>query len=249
MSRPSRRFEPPAGLPPLRRSLNTAIAWRIAAELIRRHQARFGLRVLETHPGGGQYDCLSLTMPANGMAHAVHLAAFNLGSGRVTIFHPIGTDGSAEHWRDDYYAEYAIRQQEPCAVIDRIEALAGLPRIRKLPPVDTAVRCVRILAAVMEAEALAREPRRAECGWYDSSGTGGSSVQAWLTSAFPRIASDARREPDWQGQARVAARAWKIGDAVLDIASGSAVRLAQPDRVTLLLHADERTAADWLIQS
>jgi hypothetical protein len=35
-----------------------ALAWWIAAEMIRRHPD--DMRVIETHPGGGMYDCLSL---------------------------------------------------------------------------------------------------------------------------------------------------------------------------------------------
>ena len=35
-----------------------ALAWWIAAEMIRRHPA--DIRVIENHPGGGAYDCVSL---------------------------------------------------------------------------------------------------------------------------------------------------------------------------------------------
>ncbi len=33
-------------------------SWRIVSELIRRHPEKF--TVIETHPGGVQYDCLTL---------------------------------------------------------------------------------------------------------------------------------------------------------------------------------------------
>ena len=33
-------------------------SWRIVSELYRRHPGKF--KIIETHPGGGQYDCLSL---------------------------------------------------------------------------------------------------------------------------------------------------------------------------------------------
>lgn len=245
MARPVRPFSPPAGLRPLRRSLNAAIAWRLVAELVRRHQPRFGLRVLETHPGGGQYDCLSLTMTGGDESAAIHLAAFNLDTGRVTVFHPIGSDGGAAHWRDDYYAEFAIRADDPKAGVDRVEALLGLPRLRTLPAASPAAKSLRILAAVMEAEAFMREPLRAECAWHDSSGMEGSYVAAWLGAAFPTLA--ARAVADERRQARVAGRVWRIGNVVLDVATGTGVKLAQPDRVTMLLHADSRTAAEWVL--
>jgi hypothetical protein len=41
-----------------RNPVTRALAWWLAAELIRRHPA--DLREIETHPGGGQYDCISL---------------------------------------------------------------------------------------------------------------------------------------------------------------------------------------------
>lgn len=238
---------PPDGLPSLRRSLNAAIAWRVVAELVRRHQPRFGLRVLETHPGGGQYDCLSLTMASPDGAHRVHLAAFNLGSGRVTVFNPVGTDGGVEHWRDDFFAEFSVRSDDPKAGVDRTEALLGLPRLRTLPPVGTAARCLRILASVMETQAFAREPLRAESAWHDSSGMEGSYVAGWLATVFPALAGKAAADTEGVSQARIAARVWKVGRVAIDIASGTAVKVAQPDRTTLLLHADERTAVEWVL--
>ena len=38
--------------------MKRALAWWIAAEMIRRHPDE--VRVIENHPGGGQYDCLTL---------------------------------------------------------------------------------------------------------------------------------------------------------------------------------------------
>ncbi len=39
------------------KQLTEIASWRIVSELIRRHPEKF--TVIETHPGGGQYDCLS----------------------------------------------------------------------------------------------------------------------------------------------------------------------------------------------
>lgn len=243
MTRAVAGFEPPEGLPPLRRSFVAAVAWRVAAELVRRHDLKFGLRVIETHPGGGQYDCISLTMARAGAAHVVHLAAFNLGSGRVTVFHPIGSDGSAQQWRSDFFAEFALRQDEPRAVVDRVEALIGLPRAKKLPPASVGARCARLLAGVMEIEAFAREPLRSECGWLDSSGMDGCSVRPWLVTAFPEFASSA----GGAGEMRRAARVWRVGGVALDFGSGTAVKLAKPEQRSVLLGPDEWTAVEWLV--
>lgn len=40
------------------RQLREALTWKLVSELHRRHPGKF--TVIETHPGGGQYDCLSL---------------------------------------------------------------------------------------------------------------------------------------------------------------------------------------------
>ena len=40
------------------RSILEAASWRLTAELVRRYPDRFS--VIETHPGGGQYDCITL---------------------------------------------------------------------------------------------------------------------------------------------------------------------------------------------
>ncbi len=44
----------------VQRSVLEAASWRLAAELCRRHPDR--LRIYELHPGGGQYDCLSIAV-------------------------------------------------------------------------------------------------------------------------------------------------------------------------------------------
>lgn len=48
------------------RQLKEILSWRLVAELWRRFPDRFFL--IETHPGGGQYDCLSLIDPAEGLS-------------------------------------------------------------------------------------------------------------------------------------------------------------------------------------
>lgn len=53
-------------------TVTVALAWWIAAELARRHLAE--LRILETHPGGGQYDCVSVyRSPLSSSSAIVHM--------------------------------------------------------------------------------------------------------------------------------------------------------------------------------
>ena len=51
-------------------SVLEAASWRLASELVRRHPVT--TRILHTHPGGGQYDCLTITSP-NGDGGSVQL--------------------------------------------------------------------------------------------------------------------------------------------------------------------------------
>ena len=52
------------------RTVLEAASWRLASELVRRHPLT--TRVPHTHPGGGQYDCLTITSPT-GVGGAVQL--------------------------------------------------------------------------------------------------------------------------------------------------------------------------------
>jgi hypothetical protein len=56
-----------------------ATTWLLLADLMRRYEASHGLRIAETHPGGGQYDCRTLFRPTT--TESGVLAHFNLQSG------------------------------------------------------------------------------------------------------------------------------------------------------------------------
>jgi hypothetical protein len=54
-------------------SVLEAASWRLASELVRRHP--LSTRVLHTRPGGGQYDCLTITSPtADGGVEVIEFA-------------------------------------------------------------------------------------------------------------------------------------------------------------------------------
>ena len=62
----------------MNRQLVEIASWKIVSELTRRYPGKF--TVLETHPGGGQYDCLSLYDKKQ-----EHIASFNR-AGRFHVF-------------------------------------------------------------------------------------------------------------------------------------------------------------------
>src|SRR6266852_4486523 len=105
----------------LRYQIRTAVTWTIVAQLFRRQGHLGFLRVLETHPGGGQYDCLSLYLVAkpDGLIYGGrgssrrHLCDFNQGSGRLRVF-DVGRDGQTTveelPWpnKADYVAAFLV---------------------------------------------------------------------------------------------------------------------------------------------
>ena len=47
-----------------RYQITAAVAWQIIYQIMRRYHHKYSLRILETHPCSGQYDCLSVyTVP------------------------------------------------------------------------------------------------------------------------------------------------------------------------------------------
>lgn len=117
-----------------------AASWRLAAELLRRSPAR--LRLIETHPGGGQYDCLTLLDRAHlGDGEAVGSLYLNR-VGRAHVFSrfdgtpldlPANDGGpiSFEVWPALMAAE------DPRDVVRDVAARAGLPPLRSLARVGS----------------------------------------------------------------------------------------------------------------
>ena len=101
--------------------LKRALAWWIAAEMIRRHPNE--IRAIETHPGGGQYDCVSLYRRHAEDALVAHM---NL-EGHITHESWFGNPGGES---DSGVADPRLNWLEVLAAKDRrkyvIEALEGV---------------------------------------------------------------------------------------------------------------------------
>src|SRR5947209_4019758 len=86
----------------LRPEVVFVIGWKILAEVFRRHHAGARLCLLETHPCGGQYDCLSLY--SGEFPEAVHLCDFNQASSHFHVWGSFGvvqTTLSDLGWADE----------------------------------------------------------------------------------------------------------------------------------------------------
>ena len=101
-------------------TIKRALAWWIAAQMIRRHPDE--IRVIETHPAGGLYDCVSLFRRKPEDALVVHM---NL-EGHITHQSWFDTEGSNAA---NAVADRSFNWLEVLAAQDRrryvIEALVG----------------------------------------------------------------------------------------------------------------------------
>lgn len=231
-----------------RYGVRAAVAWRIITELVRRHQTTCRLRVLETHPGGGQYDCLSLGFSRGTLSFAVRLCDFNVGSQRLHIWNTFGEprarlqDLKWPHGND--YVQPFLESLDPKNV-----ATLGLPVAKTPTPVTTpATLVLRVIASVMERNAFSRLRVEARCCWHDSSGMEGSYAESWIKH-FPDLQQRLLAIPfeaPWREHTRIAGRVWKLdvagkdGALLLDMGSGRACRIGERFNVALGHVSEER---------
>ena len=110
-------------------------SWWVASELIRRHPE---LELIETHPGGGQYDCLSV-LSADG-AHKLHIDLNR--NGRMHIHSGTPSWFDSARWDIRHPVEWSTEsEQEDRRRIPRfLEDATGL-----LPPAQTPVTTSKTL--------------------------------------------------------------------------------------------------------
>ena len=108
------------------RSVLEAASWRLASELVRRHPLT--TRVLHTHPGGGQYDCLTITSPT-ATGGTIQLNR----NGSIQV-HQRFDDSPDPQWEPTSWDEYL--RADPRAFLNVLERAAGLPTPRYVPPSD-----------------------------------------------------------------------------------------------------------------
>lgn len=163
----------------VRFNLLQALAWRVVAELYRRHAGKRHLRLLETHPGSSMRGQLRLLVSAHTTTapNKSDELILNLG----------GPAGTADILRAGTVVlsgfDFAgpMLTDDPVVVVDRLESYLGLPKVRKLPPSTPSVLAVRTIASVLTHEWIAPQTIRGTLGLVDHSS--GSRVPAW-TAAF-----------------------------------------------------------------
>lgn len=180
-----------------RRPFKQAIATKTLVELMRRHPE---LRLIELHPGGGQYDSLGLWRGDLQVMCQFNLAGTSLVVGDLGERSP--RSDKPGWWRDglwrypQVWAEHdlLLQMQERLGLQP---AQPGPPRPHTLALGVVAELCARL--SFSEATLTLR------AGWCDSSGMGGSFLTEWCPP-YP-----GSKDPNaWRKQARWGTRFWSI---------------------------------------
>jgi len=163
------------------RSVLEAASWRLASELVRRHPRT--TRVVHTHPGGGQYDCLTITSPT-GDQGTVQLNR----NGTIQV-HDRFDGRSGDQWEPTDWDDYL--RADPRAFLDRLERAAGLPTPPHIPPSDPMTLTYRVLAALAATAVKTVHPIEIQSGQIDSTGYDAGPNEA--LDSFPAIPEQLRQ--------------------------------------------------------
>ena len=152
--------------------LNETLSWRLLTEFWRRFPDRYAL--IEMHPGGGQYDCLSLAECKHGLQSVL---AVNRG-GSVHVHHG-RCPQSWSDWTDRMLADGN-------GFLNEIEAAIGLNHPTPVPSSTPTTVTFRFICEFL-THAIGRLERW-ECrnGFCDTSGDGGGKREEFF-KCFPQL--------------------------------------------------------------
>lgn len=201
-------------------------SWHVAAEFVRAFPS---LRVFHTHPGGGQYDCLTivgdgLKIDINRAGGSIHIHDSPAGSRSPLIPGP--------EWQDQL-----LRRTPPRELAQRIASGCGLDWPKNTPPTRPHVLVYRVIAQFLEATMFDPAGWDATTQFLDSSGMTFPGDQVGVTphpemSVLPAnkvwmlVANDEARAWLWDGWAWTAGgerrdlyAAYRAGSTTADLAA------------------------------
>lgn len=164
-----------------RPQLLEAVSWRVAAELIRRHPRR--LRAIETHPGGGQSDCLTIIDRRGWDFGHIHLNRWGSAHVGRRFDKP---DGDRSYIDGDFWSDYL--RSNPRDVLRELERHAGLPDVPKIPASTRTSLSFRFAAACLAPVALGIRRWEWRNRFFDTAAWT-SDYREDLFAAFPETAS------------------------------------------------------------
>lgn len=136
------------------RRLREALSWEVAAELVRRHPDE--LMLAELHPGGGQYDCLTIVSLRN------HEKAFfnRISMGHINVALRDSMD-DRPNWTQVLLAD------DRRTVVELIERNLGMQAPEETPLTTSRSIGYRVISEVILQKALSKNSLFASHGWYD----------------------------------------------------------------------------------
>ena len=165
-------------IPTLSPSLMELASWILATELMRRSPNL--LRIIETHPGGGQYDCLSIVRTDVDY----HLCTFNrLGS--FTAFKRF--DFGCDCFTQIDVCDRIARGESTRSILDEICTILCLPAPSPLPAATPVSLTYRVIAATLRMKTFSLARWSCLNGFLDSSGFEGCGIRRDLFSPFPTL--------------------------------------------------------------
>jgi hypothetical protein len=141
------------------------------------------MRVIETHSGGGQYDCLELLLPSDRSAASKPRIVLNR-NGSAHFLTEAGTECSPG-WTD-FWADF-MANDDPLQTMLRLEESAQIDSPRRLSPSTPAVLTYRFIAAFLSHSVFGREDWECRNGFLDTSGSKCAVRGDWF-AAFPGAA-------------------------------------------------------------
>lgn len=156
---------------PYRWSVLSAVAWRVVAELYRRHAHEHELRIHHIHPGLSAWGILRLQDGVAGESERPHidisLGGGDNGSVSVRPWREVETP-PLERWQDRNIVRELIAARDPKSVVDDVAESAGLRVDQPVPASTPSVLAVRVIAEMLERRSLSRQTLRASSGFQDS---------------------------------------------------------------------------------
>lgn len=177
--------------------LRNAVAWQIASELVRRHPGE--LQVIETHPAGGMYDCISVFRrnPRDGQDNLILHMNREMAVTHLTHGTWFGSGGSVRFT----WLEALCHEDRRAYVIEQLERTEGLGSPPITPEATHSTIGPRVIAACTARAAFGRKPWDWRNGMNDSAGMDGVGVNDAYFEAVPAAARSAvPQEGDMLGQ-------------------------------------------------
>lgn len=155
-----------------RYNVANAVAWQIIYQLVRMYTDKYDLRVFELHPGGGQYDCLSLRYMNEENKFGRGLFDVNLVSGNLHYFGTMESSRSEAGEGRNIIEQY-LSANDPKRVIDDIRLRLRMPFVDTIPSSNGRVLAIGLISAIAQKFIFSRKVFSARMGYCDSSGCGG----------------------------------------------------------------------------